>query len=76
MKKISFLFLVVILLAIIGCQKEDSTIVSNVSEDITLQKSGDIIDGQYIIVFNEKQSGLKSRGSGYQLNQNLSLIHI
>lgn len=70
MKKLSFLLLMVILFALIGCQKEDSTIVSNISEDITLQKSGDIIDGQYIIIFNEKQTGLKSRGSGYQLNQN------
>ena len=70
MKNFSFLFLMVILFTLIGCQKEDSTIVSNISEDFTLQKSGDIIDGQYIIIFNEKQSGLKSRGTGYQLNQN------
>jgi subtilisin family serine protease len=70
MKKLSFLFSMVILLALIGCQKEDSTIVSNISEDNILQKSGDIIDGQYIIIFNEKQSGLKSRGSGYPSNLN------
>lgn len=70
MKKIFILFFIVILLALIGCQKEDSTLVSTISDDISLQKSGDIIDGQYIVIFDEKQSGLKSRGSGYLLNQN------
>jgi hypothetical protein len=70
MKKFSLLFFFVILLALIGCEKEDSNIVSTVSDDFSLQKSGDIIDGQYIVVFNERSSGLKSRGQAYSQNQN------
>lgn len=62
MKKISFLFLAVILLSFTGCQKDDLVVVSSTTDDIvSLQKSGDIIDGQYIVIFNEKAPGLKSK---------------
>lgn len=70
MKNFSVLFFFVILLALIGCEKEDSSIVSTLSDDISLQKSGDIIDGQYIVIFNERSSGLKSRGQAYSQNKN------
>lgn len=70
MKKISFLFLAVILLSFTGCQKDDLVVVSSTTDDIvSLQKSGDIIDGQYIVIFNEKAPGLKSKGTGYSKNQ-------
>lgn len=70
MKNFLVLFFFVILLALIGCEKEDSSIVSTLSDDISLQKSGDIIDGQYIVIFNERSSGLKSRGQAYSQNKN------
>lgn len=70
MKNFLVLFFFVILLALIGCEKEDSSIVSTLSDDISLQKSEDIIDGQYIVIFNERSSGLKSRGQAYSQNKN------
>lgn len=71
MKKLSLLFLVVILLSFAGCQKDDLLVDnSTTDETLSLQKSGDIIDGQYIIIFNEKAPGLKSKGNAYSQNQN------
>lgn len=71
MKNISLLLFAVVLLSLAGCQKDDLLVdSSSVDEIISLQKSGDIIEGQYIIIFSEKASGLKSKGTGYFQNQN------
>jgi len=68
MKKFLLLSVLVLLLAILGCQKEDSSIITSPTDESGLFKSGDIIDGQYIIIFNEDGKGLKSRGTTFNSN--------
>lgn len=68
MKK-HFLFLsVVFLLSIAGCQKDDNNVIISPSEDYSLLKSGDVIPGQYIVLFEQETIGIKSRGAAYQAN--------
>ena len=68
MKKSVLLILAAILLALIGCQQEDSNTVTPSSDDLSLYKSGDIIPGQYVVIFNEEVKGLKSKGATYKAN--------
>lgn len=68
MKKFLLLSVLVLFLAILGCQKEDSSIITSPADESGLFKSGDIIDGQYIIIFNEDGKGLKSRGTKFNSN--------
>lgn len=67
MKKFALLLLAAILLALIGCQQEESNIVSPTSDDLSLYKSGDNIPGQYIVMFEQSADRIETRGS-YQAN--------
>lgn len=68
MKKSVFLILAAILLALVGCQQEDSNIIVPSADDLSLYKSGDNIPGRYIVLFEQTTVGIKSRGAGYQAN--------
>ena len=70
MRNFAFLVLTVLVFALIGCQKEDNTVVTSQSDESALYKSGDVIPGQYVVVFNEEVSGLKSKGATYKANLN------
>ena len=68
MRNFAFLVLTILVFALIGCQKEDNTIVTSQNDESALYKSGDIIPGQYVVVFNEEVKGLKSKGATYKAN--------
>ncbi len=68
MKKFLLLSVLVLFLAIFGCQKDDNSVITSPTDEGGLFKSGDIIDGQYIIIFNEDSKGLKSRGTTFNSN--------
>ena len=68
MKKYFLLISAVILLALVGCQKDDNNIITPSTDEYTLYKSGDIISGQYIVLFEQDAVGIKSRGAEYQVN--------
>lgn len=68
MKKFFLFSVLVLFLAIFGCQKDDNSVITSPTDESGLFKSGDIIDGQYIIIFNEDSKGLKSRGTAFNSN--------
>lgn len=68
MKKLTLILSVIILFAFVGCQKEENTIVTPQSDPTAFYKNGDIIPGQYIVLFKEEFKGLKSKGVNYRAN--------
>ena len=68
MRKFTFLIFAVIVFAFVSCEKQDNTIVTSQNDESVLYKSGDIIPGQYIVVFNEEVKGIKSKGATYKAN--------
>lgn len=68
MKKNLFFFALFILVALAGCQKQEDDIITSPSNESKLYKSGEVVPGQYIVIFKEEFKGIKSRGSSYQAN--------
>lgn len=68
MKKVVLLLFAVILFTLVGCEREENNLVTPQTDETTMYKSGDIIAGQYIVVFKEKFKGIKSKGANYHAN--------
>jgi subtilisin family serine protease len=68
MKKVILLLFAVILFTLVGCESEDNNLVTPQADATALYKSGDVIQGQYIVIFKEKFKGIKSRGANYHAN--------
>ena len=68
MRKFTFMIFAVLVFALVSCEKQDNTIVTSQNDESVLYKSGDIIPGQYVVVFNEEVAGLKSKGATYKIN--------
>jgi len=68
MKKVILLLFAVILFTLVGCEREDNNLVTPQTDETALYKSGDVIQGQYIVIFKEKFKGIKSRGANYHAN--------
>ncbi len=68
MKKVILLLFAVILFTLVGCESEDNNLVTPQTDETVLYKSGDVIQGQYIVIFKEKFKGIKSRGANYHAN--------
>ena len=68
MRKFTFLIFAVLVFVLVSCEKQDNTIVTSQNDESALYKSGNIIPGQYVVVFNEEVAGLKSKGATYKIN--------
>ncbi len=68
MKKVILLLLAVILFTLVGCESEDNNLVTPQTDATALYKSGDVIPGQYIVIFKEEFKGIKSSGANYHAN--------
>lgn len=68
MRKVNLLLFAAVLFALVGCEREDNNIVAPQTDETTLYKSGDVIPGQYIVIFKEEFKGIKSSGANYHAN--------